>query len=160
MPSPAIRITSYNVCYTKLLRLDQHRGCQRGPVQGPGGGRLAGVDVITSYSIHYTKLYDILNPTLSGGSVWGAGHLAVFDVTVDTLPGATIAKALLNGRNPAYGSAVDVVANRCGVTIGGAAAGSLSLPATDGRYGADVLAAMAQGSLARVVDDLDSYNFV
>ena len=45
------RITSYNVCYTKLLRgvaPDQHF-LARG---------LSLLDVITSYSIHYTKLYD------------------------------------------------------------------------------------------------------
>ena len=46
------RITSYNVCYTKLLRLLLHiaadvvRLLDRGPA------------VITSYSIHYTKLYE------------------------------------------------------------------------------------------------------
>ena len=52
------RITSYNVCYTKLLR-----------VQGAGVARAVAHEnhvarddaralVITSYSIHYTKLYD------------------------------------------------------------------------------------------------------
>ena len=71
------RITSYNVCYTKLLR---HRR-ERHRHQGIGGGRAhSGEDrnradgipgqgglqqhrlrlqlVITSYSIHYTKLYE------------------------------------------------------------------------------------------------------
>ena len=56
-----IRITSYNVCYTKLLRDRRRRG------DGPGQGRVGAVigaerhpvlPVITSYSIHYTKLYD------------------------------------------------------------------------------------------------------
>ena len=46
---PAIfRITSYNVCYTKLLRV--------GKVTPKGETQLT--PVITSYSIHYTKLYD------------------------------------------------------------------------------------------------------
>ena len=69
------RITSYNVCYTKLLRLgaidtffDYYRN---GDIEGKlrqsslflndngGGGMIGEVDiVITSYSIHYTKLYD------------------------------------------------------------------------------------------------------
>ncbi|WP_428999872.1 radical SAM protein [Streptomyces cyaneogriseus] len=45
------RITSYNVCYTKLLRfaLPAVLGVQR---------HLLDEAVITSYSIHYTKLYD------------------------------------------------------------------------------------------------------
>ena len=66
------RITSYNVCYTKLLR-----GADQGASRHPGvvalsvGGdarrrqrsrparRVGGhASVITSYSIHYTKLYD------------------------------------------------------------------------------------------------------
>ena len=41
------RITSYNVCYTKLLRFDAYRYELR-----------TEMFVITSYSIHYTKLYD------------------------------------------------------------------------------------------------------
>ena len=52
-----LRITSYNVCYTKLLRTnrkdiyDAMKFIQKtiGAVPSP---------VITSYSIHYTKLYD------------------------------------------------------------------------------------------------------
>ena len=43
-----IRITSYNVCYTKLLR-DGYYDFKK--AQGYS-------DVITSYSIHYTKLYE------------------------------------------------------------------------------------------------------
>ena len=42
------RITSYNVCYTKLLRS-----------QLTGMAPKVAMLVITSYSIHYTKLYDI-----------------------------------------------------------------------------------------------------
>ena len=52
----ANRITSYNVCYTKLLRL--RRGGRHGDETRaglPGAGRIS---VITSYSIHYTKLYE------------------------------------------------------------------------------------------------------
>ena len=48
------RITSYNVCYTKLLRgLFDHvtRNC---------GIVIDRIGVITSYSIHYTKLYEFL----------------------------------------------------------------------------------------------------
>ena len=52
----AIRITSYNVCYTKLLRIEERAvdRATRSDGQVP--------HVITSYSIHYTKLYDPLLP--------------------------------------------------------------------------------------------------
>ena len=81
-----IRITSYNVCYTKLLRAADHPLAVRvglaqapadlerrdltihaialdladGEVSDPydGIGDLGRRLVITSYSIHYTKLYD------------------------------------------------------------------------------------------------------
>ena len=42
------RITSYNVCYTKLLRFANRQSL------------LHNLCVITSYSIHYTKLYEDL----------------------------------------------------------------------------------------------------
>ena len=45
------RITSYNVCYTKLLR-DVIEAAVKRVLSTLNGG------VITSYSIHYTKLYD------------------------------------------------------------------------------------------------------
>ena len=67
------RITSYNVCYTKLLRVFHHQYLLRDgkpyiieitrrcsgdlypvPVQPATGV------VITSYSIHYTKLYEMI----------------------------------------------------------------------------------------------------
>ena len=57
------RITSYNVCYTKLLRL-----YHRNPMHAPTNAEqkmassptpvMNGMFVITSYSIHYTKLYE------------------------------------------------------------------------------------------------------
>ena len=79
-----VRITSYNVCYTKLLRdVPSSDGvCGRGERGGGGSRRRAeqrrknhliqksrvvvlvlaavavGLVVITSYSIHYTKLYE------------------------------------------------------------------------------------------------------
>ena len=63
-----IRITSYNVCYTKLLRhagvacaddRDRRRACQvASHVRQAIQNFLSGVSVITSYSIHYTKLYE------------------------------------------------------------------------------------------------------
>ena len=68
------RITSYNVCYTKLLRRARRFFAAQAGVQEPLAGEamihlapatleeeLADGDassVITSYSIHYTKLYD------------------------------------------------------------------------------------------------------
>ena len=53
-------ITSYNVCYTKLLRISDHK--HHGPSTStdnfavPFGNNFI---VITSYSIHYTKLYEL-----------------------------------------------------------------------------------------------------
>ena len=54
------RITSYNVCYTKLLRVQHFDPLQL--VQDPPGLRGHPGNVITSYSIHYTKLYDTKIP--------------------------------------------------------------------------------------------------
>ena len=61
---PLLRITSYNVCYTKLLRFDQIYAAKM-PVVHPSCAialrmRFDKMEegVITSYSIHYTKLYD------------------------------------------------------------------------------------------------------
>ena len=51
---PSNRITSYNVCYTKLLRRVIAKVV-------PARHLLRNLDVITSYSIHYTKLYEISN---------------------------------------------------------------------------------------------------
>ena len=57
-----VRITSYNVCYTKLLRTDARVYLNPDEVQG-GELLIKNEDgryfrVITSYSIHYTKLYE------------------------------------------------------------------------------------------------------
>ena len=58
-----LRITSYNVCYTKLLRLSPvgvgalHERGDPG-LQAKGHERENTRRVITSYSIHYTKLYE------------------------------------------------------------------------------------------------------
>ena len=64
------RITSYNVCYTKLLRLEDFlEECeeaidwletQQDLIESV---TLPNYLVITSYSIHYTKLYDVFSPT-------------------------------------------------------------------------------------------------
>ena len=57
-----LRITSYNVCYTKLLR--GTASCINAPRcrtrrTASAKARVSAQTVITSYSIHYTKLYDI-----------------------------------------------------------------------------------------------------
>ena len=53
------RITSYNVCYTKLLR-SVTGGIKTAVNLGATNSVTVGVNtsVITSYSIHYTKLYE------------------------------------------------------------------------------------------------------
>ena len=72
-----IRITSYNVCYTKLLRqaFRGQRDAAFGALVGEGVIGALGVKqgqfvrefVITSYSIHYTKLYEVIKDR-GGGS--------------------------------------------------------------------------------------------
>ena len=81
------RITSYNVCYTKLLRFTGDWGFQAEPVFAAMQTRIsteaegdawiarlndvpryfaenvANMRVITSYSIHYTKLYELFFKT-------------------------------------------------------------------------------------------------
>ena len=62
------RITSYNVCYTKLLRVllklrmlnstESYRNILRISISQ--------IIVITSYSIHYTKLYEMIMKELGG----------------------------------------------------------------------------------------------
>ena len=64
-PVHDIRITSYNVCYTKLLRARAEFQCDRAADSAAGARyqydlviQFHSCLVITSYSIHYTKLYD------------------------------------------------------------------------------------------------------
>ena len=52
------RITSYNVCYTKLLRCDEGDGRHFQVLHRIREAPDHLERVITSYSIHYTKLYD------------------------------------------------------------------------------------------------------
>ena len=91
-PPTGLRITSYNVCYTKLLRDlykaltdTEHYPDPEAVIEGPPANRTAARrataarttlpgaartgPVITSYSIHYTKLYEQLNRTLADGYV-------------------------------------------------------------------------------------------
>ena len=129
------RITSYNVCYTKLLRprgdgglnpehsgtaapfqavnegvLDQglenearNRGLEGLAAYGLLQGEPSGPPVITSYSIHYTKLYEagwsryrtpVRNLWLcASGAHPGGGIMGA--------PGALCAKAMLGARGGA-----------------------------------------------------------
>ena len=60
MDDALFRITSYNVCYTKLLRVGTDYVSSSRP--NPCTACFAHCYVITSYSIHYTKLYDYHPP--------------------------------------------------------------------------------------------------
>ena len=76
------RITSYNVCYTKLLRTSMSTNTRE---------RIMGY-VITSYSIHYTKLYECCARPCSRGAVGPIGRArgcsAVgLDLGLDASPG-------------------------------------------------------------------------
>ena len=73
------RITSYNVCYTKLLRslilgfesLEPEK--PSGPQEGSESGAKESTGnpgcVITSYSIHYTKLYELPSIRVTRGAI-------------------------------------------------------------------------------------------
>ena len=54
----AYRITSYNVCYTKLLRRNHPNSSSPSWVRKFPKAGYNDEFVITSYSIHYTKLYE------------------------------------------------------------------------------------------------------
>ena len=62
--SDMARITSYNVCYTKLLRFHDRTLPRSDPSQFRCPLRRR--RVITSYSIHYTKLYESTRNTIPG----------------------------------------------------------------------------------------------
>ena len=72
----ARRITSYNVCYTKLLRTPAEAASVReASPKAPESQeaflwKVALWSVITSYSIHYTTLYDLAS-MLSAGLLMG-----------------------------------------------------------------------------------------
>lgn len=93
----------------------------------------------------------ILNPTLSGGSSWSAGHLIVVK---GSSPGATLAPALLASR-----SAGDAVANliawASAASISGTTSGETTLPSIEGRDASDALGALVSGMGARLVDNRD-----
>ena len=100
----------------------------------------------------------VLNPTLTGGSEWGGAHLAVFRNDDDTLlpPANTIAKELISStRVPITGSAVSTIGDRFRMSVAGATPGNTVLPQVEGRTGSDILAALATGTGARIIDDLD-----
>ena len=83
-PDYATRITSYNVCYTKLLRW-----CSP---SSPASSPACSSSVITSYSIHYTKLYDaeVLEQQAAAGRT-DAGD--IFQLRVQGGLGAQLAMA-------------------------------------------------------------------
>ena len=105
------RITSYNVCYTKLLRLRLAGGRAAQALQGHR--QVAGKNrrgptrgVITSYSIHYTKLYDHVNRHVparlsadGGGSRRAARHHPALDLGLSLRLGRRPA-LLRPGRRP------------------------------------------------------------
>ena len=79
-----IRITSYNVCYTKLLRVYVYEAPLRLwhwtnalsiTALALTGWLIGSPFVITSYSIHYTKLYEARCPcaTASPWASWPCG---------------------------------------------------------------------------------------
>jgi len=108
----------------------------------------------------------VLNPTLSGGAAWGAGHLfvmrAVNDYLAQDVPLLApdgLPSRLLGSRVPGAIMA-DVVKQlltfaRSSRTISGVPSGAISMPALEGRDLGDAVAAVAKGMGARMVDALD-----
>lgn len=105
-----------------------------------------------------------VNPTLSGGAVWGAGHLAVTPATAsgaDWWLDHDTAKLLLGSRVPVSTILpTDVVSQllayaNAGLTMTGLDYGSVVMPQTEGRDLADAVGAIAKSMGGRIVDDLD-----
>ena len=91
-----------------------------------------------------------VNPTLSGGATWSAGHLIV------GTQGTSWATTLLGPRIPASVSAVSQLSTWSGgPTITGATVGECVIPSLDGRDAADAIAALVSGMGARLNDNMD-----
>ncbi len=102
-----------------------------------------------------------VNPTLSGGSVWGAGHLAVYQASsIANLPSSSqIAQMLLGPREVVYtpGDPIGAIGYFAGAPVGatGLTAGSMAFPLLEGRDVADALGAIATGMGGRLIDFLN-----
>lgn len=103
----------------------------------------------------------VVNPVLSGGAQWSIGHLQTvnypsLDITDQETAFSAAAVSLLGSRTPPSTSAPALVASFAGApTVSGATAGETTLPNMDGRDAADVMAALALGTGARIRDNLD-----
>ena len=85
------RITSYNVCYTKLLRSQPFTGDYLLSTNSGFGGVNAALilgrgSVITSYSIHYTKLYELVFDWRKEPAVWHIRQSGLFELHGQKLP--------------------------------------------------------------------------
>jgi hypothetical protein len=119
---------------------------------GPEGSSF-GVVGVPSLTAPTTRRL-VLNPTLSGGAEWSAGHLVVDS----TLTMGRLGR-LLYSRSDAYPSAPAFVLSAAAevgqvLSITGALSGAIMLPPLEGRDAADVMGAMLTGTGARLVDDL------
>ena len=107
----------------------------------------------------------VLNPTLSGGAEFSAGHLMVASsasgITVQKLR-PLLSSRLIDGMgdaslaqsSPEFVLSAAAAAGGQWLAIAGAPSGGIMLPPLEGRDAADVMGAMLTGTGARLVDDL------
>lgn len=95
-----------------------------------------------------------INPTLSGGASFSPSHVVVMSGTGTDSDFEALAVGILASRSSGF-APTTAAAWAGGPAILGGTGESLSLPETDGRTAADVIAAMAIGSGARIRDNVD-----
>jgi len=100
----------------------------------------------------------IINPTLSGGAKWGAGHLILIDSYVADTFIEEFAAGLLGTRATIWQSAITTMLYYAGAgSVVGDPGGQSVLPMLDGRSAADAISALATGMGARLVDNKTGY---
>lgn len=95
----------------------------------------------------------VVNPTLTGGSIWSAGHLLI--APSDQSFVTPLQALLAPSRIPVSGSAISFLSDLAGgPTILGGTAGEAALPLLD-RDASDAIATLTNGMGARLIDNLD-----
>ena len=100
-------------------------------------------------NVDYTAQVVVNSSTASGGS-FSLGHLAMGTTPIASL--SELGPALISRVTAA---APNVLAAAVGVTLTGTVDGETALPYIEGREVADVLATLATGTGARIIEDLD-----
>jgi hypothetical protein len=99
----------------------------------------------------------VINPTLSGGATWSAGHLIIArgSLLYDSLSAELVDSRLMGTVRAPQWLLAKASPSGSAMVLSGVPYQSVALPLTDGRDAADVMAAMLAGMGARLRDDLD-----